>query len=130
MRHRRGSWAGPPACWPSTSRLPMRPTRWRRCSWSARAARAKSRARERASRTIKVDLRVVAATNVPVEQAVTAQRFRRDLYYRLGVVTIQLPSLRDRREDIPLLVEQFLRNATGRTHRQVTIAPAALDALT
>jgi transcriptional regulator with PAS, ATPase and Fis domain len=83
-----------------------------------------------ASRTIKVDLRVVAATNVPVEQAVTAQRFRRDLYYRLGVVTIQLPPLRDRREDIPLLVEQFLRNATVRTHRQVTISPDALDALT
>jgi len=83
-----------------------------------------------ASRTIKVDLRVVAATNVPVEQAVTAQRFRRDLYYRLGVITIQLPALRDRREDIPLLIEQFLRNAAVRTHRQVTISPAALDALT
>src|SRR5207247_1278190 len=68
--------------------------------------------------------------NIPVEQAVTAQRFRRDLYYRLGVITIQLPALRDRREDIPLLVEQFLRNAAVRSHRQVTIAPPALDALT
>jgi DNA-binding NtrC family response regulator len=83
-----------------------------------------------ATRTMRVDLRVVAATNVPVEQAVAPHRFRRDLYYRLGVITIQLPPLRDRREDIPLLVEQFLRNAAVRTHRQATISPAALEALT
>ena len=68
-----------------------------------------------ADRTIHVDARVVAATNVDLERAVAEQRFRQDLYYRLGVIVIQLPPLRDRREDIPLLIEQFVRNASART---------------
>jgi nitrogen regulation protein NR(I) len=57
---------------------------------------------------IKVDVRVIAATNKPLEQAVAARQFREDLFYRLNVVRIHIPPLRERREDIPLLINYFL----------------------
>jgi nitrogen regulation protein NR(I) len=58
---------------------------------------------------IKVDVRVIAATHRPLEQAVAAREFREDLFYRLNVVRIHIPPLRDRREDIPLLINYFLK---------------------
>src|SRR5678816_1515340 len=58
---------------------------------------------------IKVDVRIIAATNKPLEQAVSAHEFREDLFYRLNVVRIQMPPLRERREDIRLLVNYFLK---------------------
>ncbi|MBU6400487.1 MAG: sigma-54 dependent transcriptional regulator [Verrucomicrobia bacterium] len=58
---------------------------------------------------VQVDVRIIAATNKPLEQAVAAREFREDLFYRLNVVRIQIPPLRDRREDIPLLVSYFLK---------------------
>jgi two-component system nitrogen regulation response regulator GlnG len=79
---------------------------------------------------IKVNVRVIAATNKPLEQAVAARQFREDLFYRLNVVRIHIPPLRDRREDIPLLVNYFLKKIAKEQDRQPkSIASAAVKAL-
>ena len=80
--------------------------------------------------TIKVDVRIVAATNVDLRQMVEEQRFREDLYYRLHVITIQLPPLRERKEDIPLLVQHFLAKYGEENEKAgLEVAPEALDLL-
>ncbi len=79
---------------------------------------------------IKVDVRILAASNEDLDALVKDGRFREDLYYRLAVITLRLPALRDRREDIPLLVEHFLAQL-GDEHGKPTLrlAPEALHAL-
>jgi transcriptional regulator with PAS, ATPase and Fis domain len=80
------------------------------------------------SRTIHVDVRVVAATNQCLEEEVDAKRFREDLYYRLNVVPVYLPPLRDRVGDIPLLVQHFIRRYAQENRKTVTgVEPRALD---
>ena len=77
-----------------------------------------------------INVRLVAATNANLKEATEKGTFRRDLYYRISVVTIELPPLRERREDIPLLIEHFLKDLTARTGRHVQgISRAAKRAL-
>ena len=82
------------------------------------------------NKTIGANVRVMAATHRNLEQAMREGTFRDDLYYRLNVVTIQIPPLRERREDIPLLLEHFLRKFAEKNQRDVTgLTAAARDAL-
>ncbi|WP_353117307.1 sigma 54-interacting transcriptional regulator [Nitratidesulfovibrio sp.] len=82
------------------------------------------------TRTVKVDVRVIAATNRPLAELVRSGRLREDLYYRLRVVELHLPALRDRRSDIPLLVDHFVEQFNIHFHRRMAgVTPAALQAL-
>jgi two-component system nitrogen regulation response regulator GlnG len=79
---------------------------------------------------ITADVRIIAATNKPLEQAVAARQFREDLFYRLNVVRIHIPPLRERREDIPLLVNYFLKNfSKGQQASPKSVAAGVLKAL-
>ena len=83
-----------------------------------------------AERTQRVDVRVVAATNRDLKQMVSEARFQEDLYYRLNVIPIDIPPLRDRREDIPVLVEHFVEKHRQRTGKKIShVAPEVLEAL-
>jgi len=83
------------------------------------------------NRTQSVDVRVVAATNADLSRLVAEKAFRSDLYYRLNVFPIQIPALRERREDIPLLVRYFVQKFSQRFNKTVLFVPAdAMDALT
>jgi DNA-binding NtrC family response regulator len=80
--------------------------------------------------TIKVDVRIIAATNVDLKQEMEENRFREDLFYRLHVIAIHLPPLRERKSDIPLLVQHFLKKYAEENERPVLeVLPETLDLL-
>ncbi|MBN2008218.1 sigma-54-dependent Fis family transcriptional regulator [candidate division KSB1 bacterium] len=82
------------------------------------------------SESISTDVRIIAATNKDLQQAVAAKQFREDLYFRLHVVPIHLPPLRDRRDDIPLLVDYFMTRFSQENNKpRLHIAPAAKQQL-
>ncbi|MEJ2552446.1 MAG: nif-specific transcriptional activator NifA [Gammaproteobacteria bacterium] len=81
------------------------------------------------NKPIKVDVRLITATNRNLEEAVAKCEFRADLYYRINVVTIFLPPLRERREDVPLLVEHYLEKFNKENRRKLTVTPEALQVL-
>jgi len=81
------------------------------------------------TRVHRADVRIIAATNKDLAQEVQAARFREDLYYRLNVVSLAIPPLRERKEDIPLLIEHFLKQF-GTSYTRKTLSPEALQLLT
>jgi two-component system response regulator PilR (NtrC family) len=79
---------------------------------------------------IRVDVRIISATNKDLEEGVKGKRFREDLFYRLNVIQIKLPSLRERKEDIPLLADHFLKKYSGELSKNISrISPEALQIL-
>ncbi len=81
------------------------------------------------STSVKVNVRVVAATNRDIELEVREKRFRQDLYYRLNVVTLRVPPLRERLEDVPALAEHFLKRANARNRKPKRLSQAAVEHL-
>lgn len=81
------------------------------------------------SKTVQVDVRLICATNRPLEEMVERGDFRSDLYFRINVIAIHLPPLRERRADIPALVDYFIERFAVENQRQVTMAPEALNIL-
>ena len=80
-------------------------------------------------KTIKVDTRLIAATSRNLEELMRSGKFREDLYYRLNVVPISMPPLHERRQDIPLLAEYFLRRYNDENGKAVAVSPNVLDVL-
>jgi DNA-binding NtrC family response regulator len=82
------------------------------------------------TREIPIEVRVIAATNKPIQESLESGAIRKDLYYRLSVITIHIPALRERSEDVPLLVEHFLKKHEKHYNKTVNaVEPRAMDAL-
>ncbi len=82
------------------------------------------------TKTLKIDARVISATNCQIQEEISSGRFREDLFYRLGVVILEIPPLRKRREDIPLLANYFLKSFAAEFEREsATISPAGMRKL-
>ena len=96
-----------------------------------RAIQEKEIERVGGTETIKIDVRIIAATNLDLKQAVDNGQFREDLYYRLSVIPIKLPTLKERKEDVPLLIDHFIqRNNRRRSKKPIkSVDEAAMQAM-
>jgi len=95
-----------------------------------RAIQEKEIQRIGSNKNIKVDVRIICATNIDLKEAVAKNKFREDLYYRINVVPIYLPPLRERKEDIPLLVKHFIQKYNKKLNKDIQgITDQALDLL-
>ena len=82
------------------------------------------------NKVINVDVRIIAATNANLENLIDKKRFREDLYYRLNVITFQIPSLRERQDDLPLLVQYFINKIAKENNKKITnVSPAVFTKL-
>ena len=82
------------------------------------------------ARPIKVDVRIIAATHKDLKELIEKKEFREDLFYRINVVNVQLAPLRERQEDIPMLIEHFVKVAAGKANREIKgVTPKAMTAL-
>jgi transcriptional regulator with PAS, ATPase and Fis domain len=79
-----------------------------------------------ARKETRVDARIIASTNINIEKALAEGKFREDLYFRLNVISVELPPLRERREDIPALCDYFITNYRERYHSEIDRLPAEL----
>ena len=94
-----------------------------------RALQERAYERVGSARTKRVDVRLVAATNRDLEEMMSERQFRSDLYYRLNVFPIRIPPLRERREDISLLVQHFTQKYAGRMGKRINAVPATMQKL-
>jgi DNA-binding NtrC family response regulator len=94
-----------------------------------RALQEKEIRRIGGNETLKLDVRIIAATNKKLDEQLKKGLFREDLYYRLNVIAFTIPPLRERRTDIPILVEHFLRNLNGQEERKKAISADVLQVL-
>ncbi len=82
------------------------------------------------NKTVKVDVRVIAATNQDLQELITRDKFRNDLYYRLNIISIEVPPLRERKVDIPLLIEEFIKKHAKHMSKKIDgLSQGALSAL-
>ena len=81
------------------------------------------------NKSINMDVRIIAATHVNLEEAIVAGRFREDLYYRLSVFPIEMPSLRERVEDLPLLINDLINRVASEKRGTISLTPASLESL-
>lgn len=95
-----------------------------------RAIQEKEFERVGGEETLKVDVRIIAATNKPLQDLVHSNKFREDLFYRLSVIPIRLPSLRERKDDIPALINHFLKRLNQRKSQLKTVSKEAVELLT
>jgi two-component system response regulator AtoC len=83
-----------------------------------------------ANKPIKLNVRIICATNIKIADAVNSKLFRQDLYYRLNEFHIELPPLRERKEDIPPFIDYFIKDANSELNKNIqSISPAALEKL-
>jgi len=122
------------ACWRLPKEARFSSTKWANSQWTFRPSccarfRSAKSGQWAATRRIAINVRILAATNRDLEQAVAHGTFRRDLYFRLNVLSLRIPPLRERRQDIPLLAAHFLERLSRASGHERSVSDEAMKAL-